>query len=343
MKAARFHEHGGVDVLKYEDVPEPKVSPTDVLIKVKACALNHLDLWMRRGLPGIQIPLPHIVGSDISGEIVEVGQSVTSVKPGQRVLVNPGMSCGRCQACLGGRDNYCRQYDVIGGIRSDGGYAEYVKVQEANVVPIPDTIGFDEAAAFPLVFVTAWHMLVARAQVRPGETVLVMAAGSGVGMAAIQIAKLFNAHVIATAGTDAKLEKATQLGADEVINHTTQDIVEEVKRFTHRRGVDVVVEHVGAAVFEKCVLSLAPGGRLVTCGVTTGYEVKLDVRYLFGRRLSLLGSYMGSKGELLEAFKFFVAGRFKVVIDRVFPLKDAAAAQQLMEERGHFGKILLKP
>ncbi len=343
MKAVRFHEHGGIDVLRYEDVPEPKIGPTEVLVRVRACALNHLDLWLRQGLPGRSIPLPRIVGSDIAGEIAEVGSAVTRVKVGQRVLISPGLSCGQCPACLNGRDNFCPDYEVIGSSRSDGGYAEYVKVPEVNIVPIPDQISFEEAAAFPLVFLTAWHMLVTRAGVRPGETVLVIAAGSGVGMAAIQIAKLFGARVLATAGTEAKLQKAKEVGADEVINHSTQDLLQEVKRLTERRGVDIVIEHVGTAVFEKCVLSLAPGGRLVTCGVTSGYETRLDLRYLFSRQLSLLGSFMGSKGELLEAFPFFVQGRLKPIIDHVFPLEEAAAAQRLMEERAHFGKILLKP
>jgi len=343
MKAVTFHEHGGVEVLKYEDVPEPKLRSTEVLIRVRACALNHLDLWLRRGIPGRRVPFPHIAGSDISGEVADVGESVTRVRVGQRALISPGISCGQCRACVSGEDNFCREYDIVGAYRSDGGYAEYVKVPEINVVVIPDSIGFEEGAAFPLVFLTAWHMLVSRARVRPGEQVLVMGAGSGVGMAAIQIATLFGARVIATAGTDVKLEKAKQLGADEVINHTTQDIVEEVKRLTDRRGVDIVIEHVGTAVFDKCVLSLAPGGRLVTCGVTTGYEAKVDLRYLFSRQLSVLGSYMGSKGELLDAFQFFVAGRLKPVVDRVFPLEEAAAAQTLMEQRGHFGKIVLKP
>ncbi|MCS6817008.1 MAG: zinc-binding dehydrogenase [Blastocatellia bacterium] len=343
MKAVRFHAHGDVDVLRYEDVPEPQIGPTEVLVRVRACALNHLDLWLRRGLPGRSIPLPRIVGSDIAGEIAEVGSAVTRVTVGQRVLISPGLSCGQCPACLDGRDNFCPDYEVIGSNRSDGGYAEYVKVPEVNIVPLPDHISFEEAAAFPLVFLTAWHMLVTRAGVRPGETVLVIAAGSGVGMAAIQIAKLFGARVLATAGTEAKLEKAKALGADEVINHSTQDLLQEVKRLTERRGVDIVIEHVGTAVFEKCVLSLVPGGRLVTCGVTSGYQTQLDIRYLFSRQLSLLGSFMGSKGELLEAFTFFVQGRLKPVIDRVFPLEEAAAAQRRMEERGHFGKILLKP
>lgn len=341
MKAIIFHQHGGPEVLTYQDVPDPSIGPTDVLVAVKACALNHLDLWVRRGLPGRSIPLPHIPGSDISGVVAAVGAAVTRVKPGERVMISPGLSCGQCPACLRGDDNLCRQYEIIGGYRRDGGYAEYVAVPEVNVIALPDGISFVEAAAFPLVFLTAWHMLVTRARIKPGEDVLVMGAGSGVGMAAIQIAKLFNARVIATAGTDAKLEKARQLGADDVINHSASDILDEVKRLTDRRGVDIVIEHVGSAVFDKCVLSLAPGGRLVTCGATTGYEATVDIRYLFSRQLSLLGSFMGSKGELMEAFRFFVAGRLKPVVDRTFPLVEAAAAHRLMEERQHFGKIVL--
>lgn len=341
MKAVIFHQHGGPEVLTYEDVPDPSIGPTDVLVTVRACALNHLDLWVRRGLPGRPAVLPHIPGSDISGVVAAVGAAVTRVKPGERVVISPGVSCGQCPACLRGDDNLCRQYEIIGGYRRDGGYAEYVAVPEVNVIPLPDEISFVEAAAFPLVFLTAWHMLVTRARIKPGEDVLVMGAGSGVGMAAIQIAKLFNARVIATAGTDAKLEKARQLGADDVINHSTSDILDEVKRLTDRRGVDIVIEHVGSAVFDKCVLSLAPGGRLVTCGATTGYEATVDIRYLFSRQLSLLGSFMGSKGELMEAFRFFVAGRLKPVVDRTFPLVEAAVAHRLMEERQHFGKIVL--
>ncbi len=341
MKAVVFHQHGGTEVLTYQDVPDPSLAPTEVLVAVKACALNHLDLWMRRGLPGRTVVLPHISGSDIAGVVAAVGAAVKRVKPGQRVMISPGLSCGQCPACLRGEDNFCRDYEVIGGYRSNGGYAEYVAVPEANVIALPDEITFVDAAAFPLVFLTAWHMLVTRARVKPGEEVLVLGASSGVGMAAIQIAKLFGARVLATAGTDAKLEKARQLGADEVINHTTHDILDEVKRLTDRRGVDIVIEHVGTAVFDKCVFSLAPGGRLVTCGATTGYDAKCDIRYLFSRQLSLLGSYMGSKGELLEAFRFFVSGRLKPVVERTFPLADAAAAQKLMEERRHFGKIVL--
>ena len=342
MKAVRFHEHGGPEVLKYEDAPEPKIQANEVLVKVKACALNHLDIWLRVGVRRWTLHLPHIVGSDISGEVAEVGSLVTRVKPGDRVLLAPGISCGQCEACFKGMDSACRSYTLF-GVMVDGGYAEYVKSPEMNVIPIPGDLSFDEAAAVPLVFLTAWHMLFTRAVLKPGEDVLVIGAGSGVGMAAIQIAKLAGARVIATAGADWKVEKARELGADEVINHSQQSIAEEVKRLTAKRGVDIVFEHVGAAVWEDCFESLATYGRLVTCGTTSGPEVKLNLQVLYGRQRSVLGSFMGSKAELLEALKFIGQRRLKAVIDSAFPLKDAAEAQKKMEGRDFFGKILLHP
>ena len=342
MKAVRFHEHGGPEVLRYEEVPEPAVPPGGVLVRVRACAMNHLDLWLRAGIPGRPIPLPRIVGSDIAGEVVRVGERVSKVAAGARVLIAPGHSCGLCRACLEGRDNLCGQYSIFGSVR-DGGYAELVAVPEVNAIPIPDEFSFDEAAAVPLVFLTAWHMLVDRARLRTGEDVLVLGAGSGVGSAAVQIAKLFQARVLATVGSEPKLAKARELGADEVINHTTQDFYQEVKRLTQRRGVDVVFEHVGAATWEKSLMCLARGGRLVTCGATTGADVRVDVRYLFGRQLSILGSYMGSKAELLELLPFLFRRQLKPVIDCGFPLAEAQAAHRRMEERELFGKIVLHP
>jgi NADPH:quinone reductase-like Zn-dependent oxidoreductase len=342
MKAVRFHEHGDIEVLKYEDAPEPRIQADEVLVKVRACALNHLDLWLRKGVPAYRLPMPHIVGSDIAGEVAEVGSLVTRVKAGERVLLCPGISCGQCEECFKGRDSACRSYTLF-GVMVDGGYAEFVKSPAVNVIPMPANLNFDEAAAVPLVFLTAWHMLFTRAGLKPGEDVLVIGAGSGVGSAAIQIAKLVGARVIATAGTDAKLEKARALGADEVINHSAQSIAAEVKRLTGKRGVDVIVEHVGAAVWDACFESLANYGRLVTCGVTTGGEVKLNVSALFGRQRSVYGSFMGGKGELLEALKFIAQGKLKAVIDSTFPLREAAAAQGKMESRDFFGKILLHP
>lgn len=342
MKAVRFHQHGGPEVLKYEDVPDPAPKPNEVQVRVRACAMNHLDLWLRGGYPGRQIPLPRIIGSDIAGEVAAVGELVTKVRPGQRILVAPGLSCGMCAQCLSGRDNMCPQYSIFGAVR-DGGYAELVSVPEVNAVPIPDDFSFDEAAAVPLVFLTAWHMLVTRAQLRAGEEVLILGAGSGVGSAGIQVAKLLEARVIATAGNDEKLAKARELGADEVINHSSEDIYEVVKRLTDRRGVDVVFEHVGATTWEKSIRSLLPGGRLVTCGATTGADAHVDLRYLFGRQLTILGSFMGTKAELLEVLKFIFRRRLLPVIDREFPLAEARAAHERMEKREVFGKILLRP
>ena len=338
MKAVRFHAHGGPDVLRYEEVREPIQRPGEALIRVRACALNHLDLWQRRGMARVTLGFPHISGADVAGEVVSTpdGEFAT----GRRVMVQPGLSCGRCDACLDGRDNECPSYDVL-GYRSDGGYAEYVKVPVQNLIAIPDAIGFVEAAAFPLVFLTAWHMLITRAQLRAGEDVLVLGAGSGVGQAAIQIAWRHGARVFATAGTDAKLAKARQLGAYEVVNHTTEDVPKRVREFTGGHGVDVVVEHVGTATWDRSLKCLVRGGRLVTCGATTGHEAQIDLRVLFGRQLSLLGSYMGRKGELLRAAPFFFAGELRPAVDRTYPLAEAAEAQRCLESRQQFGKIVL--
>jgi NADPH:quinone reductase-like Zn-dependent oxidoreductase len=340
MKAVRFHFHGGPEVLHYEDAPDPVPAAGEALVRVRACALNHLDLWERRGLPRVTIPLPHISGSDVAGEIVEA--RAIGIARGQRVMLQAGVSCNRCRACLSGRDNECPRYEVLGYRNHPGGYAEYVKVPVQNLVPIPDSIDFVHAAAFPLTFVTAWHMLVTKAQVARGDDVLVLAAGSGVGQAAIQIAQLHGARVFATAGSPDKLERARALGASATIDHHRQDIVEEIKRLTNKRGVDVVIEHVGEATWAKSVRVLARGGRLVTCGATTGTKGALDLAALFSKQLSIQGSYMGTKGELLAASDHFFAGRLMPVVDRTFPLADAAAAQERLETSGQFGKIVLE-
>lgn len=342
MKAVRFHEHGGLDVLKYEDAPDPEIGAKEVLVRARACALNHLDLWLRTGVRAWKLPMPHILGSDIAGEVAATGSLVTRVKKGDRILLAPGVSCGQCEMCWKGLDSACRSYTLF-GVMLDGGYAELVKSPEENVIPIPAGINFDEAAAVPLVFLTAWHMLMTRARLRPGEDVLVVGAGSGVGSAAIQIAKVAGARVLAVAGSDAKLEKAAALGADAGINHTRQSIAEGVRRLTDKRGVDVILEHVGAAVWEDCFESLATYGRLVTCGVTSGGEVKLNLQALFGRQRTLLGSFMGGKGELMEVLKLVFERKLHAVIDSEFPLQEAAAAQKKVESREFFGKILLHP
>jgi NADPH:quinone reductase-like Zn-dependent oxidoreductase len=340
VQAIRFHAHGGPEVLRLEDAPDPELAPGEVLVRVRACALNHLDLWERQGLPRVQIPLPHISGSDVAGEVAAAMAPAAAI--GQRVMLQPGVSCNRCAACLSGRDHECPRYEVLGYRNHAGGYAELVKVPVQNLIPIPDGIDFVQAAAFPLTFLTAWHMLMTRAHLERGEVVLVLAAGSGVGQAAIQLASRHGARVFATAGSDAKLERARALGACEVINHHTQDIAAEIMRLTNRRGVDVVIEHVGEATWPKSVRSLARGGRLVTCGATTGGHGALDLHALFAKQLSILGSYMGTKGELLRAASFFFSGEVKPVIDRTYPLAGAAEAQRRLEQSEQFGKIVLE-
>jgi NADPH:quinone reductase-like Zn-dependent oxidoreductase len=345
MKAVRIHQFGGPEVLIYEDVPDPRPRKDEVLVRVRACSLNHLDVWVRKGLPGVK--LPHILGSDVAGEIVELGEYVNEFKSGQfrtgqRVLLAPMHFCGHCDKCVAGLQNQCREFTVLGNA-VDGGDCELIAVPAANVIPIPDSLDFNQAASVPLVFVTAWHMLVTRAGVRPGQTVLVLGASSGVGIAAIQIAKLFQCRVITTAGDEAKLEKARALGADFGINHYRQKISEEVRKITNKAGVDIVVEHVGAATWDESVKSLKSSGTLVTCGATTGSEVKIDLRHLFARQLTLLGSYMGTMADLHEVLGHVFAGRLKPVVDRVFPLKDLRAAHEYLEKSQMFGKIVVNP
>jgi NADPH:quinone reductase-like Zn-dependent oxidoreductase len=340
MKAVRIYQFGGPEVLTYEDVPDAQPRKDQVLIRVKACSLNHLDVWVRKGLPGVK--LPHILGSDIAGEVAEIGEHISGFKTGQRVLVAPMHFCGHCAQCVAGVQNQCREFTVLGnGV--DGGNCELIAVPAATVIAIPAALDFNQASSVPLVFVTAWHMLVGRAGVRPGQTVLVLGASSGVGIAAIQIAKLFHCRVITTAGDEAKLEKGRALGADFGINHYKQKISEEVRKITNKEGVDIVVEHVGAATWDESVKSLKSGGTLVTCGATTGPSAGIDLRYLFARQLSLLGSYMGTMGELHEVLSHVFAGRLKPVVDRVFPLKDLRAAHELLENGQMFGKIVVNP
>jgi NADPH:quinone reductase-like Zn-dependent oxidoreductase len=340
MRAIVIPRHGGPEVLEYTEVPQPEPGPSEVLVRVRACALNHLDLWSRRGLPGIQFPLPLIPGSDIAGEILRAGAEAKRVRLGDKVVLSPGVGCGQCAACASGYDNQCRRYALLGYMRN-GGCAEYVVAPEVNALPMPEGLSFEEAAAVPLVFLTAWHMLITRAQLKPGEDVLVLGAGSGIGSAAIQIAKLTGARVMATAGSPAKFDKARALGADEMIQHGQQDIAEEVRRLTGRRGVDVVFEHVGQATWEQSVKSLATGGRLVTCGATTGGAAQTDLRLLFARQLSLLGSYMGSRGELFHVLKLVAEKKLRPVVDCVLPLAEARAAHERLERREQFGKVVL--
>lgn len=338
MKAVRFHQHGGLDVLRYEDAPDPVVSPGGVVVRVRACALNHLDLWERRGLDRVTLPLPHISGSDVAGEIADPGDS--ALPAGMRVMLQPGLRCGACPACAGGRDNQCVHYDVL-GLQSDGGYAELIAVPAENLIAIPPHVDFVSAAAFPLTFLTAWHMLITRGGLREGDVVLVLAGGSGVGQAAIQLARHFGARVFATSAP-AKAERTRALGADEVFDHYDGDFARDLRRATGGHGADIVIEHVGQATWERSVRALANGGRLVTCGATTGAAASLNLQHLFARQLSLLGSYMGRFAELRTAAPLFFEGRIAPVIDEIFPLSRAADAQRRLEEQGQFGKIVLR-
>jgi NADPH:quinone reductase-like Zn-dependent oxidoreductase len=342
MKAIIFNEHGGPEVLRPAEVEGPRIKANEILVEVRACALNHLDVWARRGLPGIEISLPHILGNDIAGVVREAGEIVTWIQPGDEVMLHPGVSCGHCVDCLRGQDNLCPEYDIL-GYRRDGGYAELVAAPGVNAIRKPKNLSWEEAAALPLVTVTAWHMLVTRAQLQPGEDVLIHAAGSGVGSIGIQIAKLRGARVIATAGSDEKLEKARELGADETVNYTRDDWPKEVRRLTGKRGVDVVFEHTGAETWPGSIMALARNGRLVTCGATSGFDAHTDLRQVFYRHISILGSFMGSKAELLDAMKFIERGAIRAVVDRTLPLAEARQAHELMEDRAQFGKLVLVP
>jgi NADPH:quinone reductase-like Zn-dependent oxidoreductase len=338
MNAVRFHEHGGPNVLRYEDAPDPSPAFGRAIVRVHACALNHLDLWERRGLDRVKLPLPHTSGSDISGTILDPGTS--RLAAGTRVMLQPGLRCGRCAMCAAGRDNQCVDYDVI-GLRSDGGYAEMISVPVENLIPIPDHVDFVTAAAFPLTFLTAWHMLVTRAEIVRGDVVLVLAGGSGVGQAAIQLARHFGARVFATCAPS-KADRTRALGAEQVFDHYAGDFSKDVRQITDGRGADIVVEHVGEATWARSVRSLATGGRLVTCGATTGAAATIDLRHLFARQLSLLGSYMGRFAELEAAAPLLFTGAVKPVIDEIYPLARAADAQRRLEEKEQFGKIVLR-
>jgi NADPH:quinone reductase-like Zn-dependent oxidoreductase len=340
MHAIILRAHGGPEVLEWAEVERPSVGPGDALVRVEACGLNHLDLWTRRGKAGRPGVFPQILGNEPVGRIVELGADARGVALGDRVIVSPGRLV-RFHADRSGWDARFDDYAVVGA-GPWGGYAEYVAAKADNVLKVSDRWSPEEWAATPLVFLTAWHMLVTRAQVRPGETVLVIGAGSGVGSAAIQIAAHFGCRVLATAGTDAKLAKATELGAHDGVNHSDAAWPKRVREATGGRGVDVVVEHVGEAMFSKAMTTLAYGGRLVTCGATTGMAAEILLNHLFAKQLSLLGSYMGDFAELKQVVALLEAGKLRPVVDRVFPIRQAADAHRRMEAREHFGKIVLR-
>ncbi|MBE7444328.1 MAG: zinc-binding dehydrogenase [Planctomycetia bacterium] len=341
MKAVVFYEHGGLDKLLYTDMEKPKISPYEVLVKIQACALNHLDIWVRQGLPGIDVPMPHILGSDSVGEVAEVGMEVKNFRPGDRVIIAPGVRCRKCVYCNTNNDSMCNSFKIM-GFQVQGGYAEFVKAHVDNIIPVSQKLSFEEWASIPLVFLTAWHMLITRGQLKPGESVLIHAAGSGIGSAAIQIARLAGAHVITTARGKEKLEKAKQLGADEVVDYSKENYAERVRLITNNKGVDLVFEHIGPDTWEKNLQCIVKGGRMVVCGATSGPTTNIDIRFLFMKQHAIIGCYMGSKKELLDVLNLVELGKLKPVIDSIFPLKEASVAQQKMLQRENFGKIVLK-
>lgn len=341
MRAMAFSEHGGVDVLKLMDLPVPQFNEDEVLVQVKACALNHLDLWVRQGLP-TSIPMPHIGGCEAAGVISEVGRRVIGFQPGQRVLISPGQSCLNCEWCSQGLDSCCPKFRIM-GYQTQGGFAEYVKARSCDLFPISGAWSFAEWAAVPLTFVTAWNMLHRRAEIQPNDEVVVFGASSGVGTAAIQIARVAGAHVLAVAGNEEKLRKAEQLGAHVLINYSTQDVAQEVRAHTQGRMADIVVEHVGAAVWKQALRCLGKRGRLVTCGATTGSQVDLDLRFFFTQQHAILGAYMGGRHDLLQCLRLVERRIFQPVVDSLFPLDQLPAAQTRMEKREMFGKIVVTP
>lgn len=341
MKAIYFDRHGGPEVLTLGERPDPVTAPGTVKIAVRASSLNHIDIFLRRGLPGITIPLPHIPGCDAAGVVAEVGEGVTHVRPGDRVLMNPSISCGRCEFCQRGDVTMCVSYKLIGE-HTSGTCCEQFVVPADNAIPFPETMSFEEAASIPLVFVTAWRMLITRGRLRAGEDVLIMGASAGVGIACIQIAKVAGARVIAAASSEEKLELCRGLGADVLVNYEKEDVVKRVRQETGRRGVDVVVDYVGKATWLRSLQSLSRGGRLVTCGATTGYNPEEDLRHVFYRQLEIIGSTMGSKNELLAPLKLIFAGRMRPVVGAVYDLTDAAEAHRAMEARRSLGKTVIR-
>lgn len=339
MQAVRFHQHGGPDVLRYEEAPTPAPGPGEVLVALRGAALNHLDLFVREGIPGV--PLPHIGGADGAGVIAAAGPGATRYPRGARVFFDPGLSDGTCAYCQRGENSLCDHYQILGEHR-DGTFAQAVVVPEVNCRPIPEAFGFEEAAAFPLVYLTAWRLVMTKARVQAGETVLILGIGGGVAQAALQLAKLAGATVYVTSSSSEKLVRAKQLGADAGINHSTTDFPREVWSLTGKRGVDVVVDSVGAATWERSIRALGKGGRMVVPGATSGPMAELDVRRVFNRQVTIYGSTMGSRRDWDQLVALAGDGKLRPVIDRTFPLAGAAEAQARLAHGDQFGKIVLE-
>jgi NADPH:quinone reductase-like Zn-dependent oxidoreductase len=340
VKAAFFKEHGGSDKILYDDYRDPVPTAGEVLVRVRACALNHVDMLLLDGRFPPPEGLPHVNGCEVTGTVESDGDGEGRLSRGQRVIVFPGFSCGACEYCLRGERTVCVRYGYLGA-HKDGGYAELVNVPAANVLPLPDAVSFEQGAALPLAMLTSWHALVAQARVQPGQTVLVQAAGSGVGSAAIQIARLIGARVMTTVGSDDKIEFAKALGAERVVNYRTHDFVDEAKAWTAKRGVDVVVEHIGGETFERSTYALTRLGTLVSIGSHDTHWGRLDLRHVYSKNLRIIGTNLGSILELRTIVDYVQGGRLRPVIDRAFPLKDARAAVQHVLDRRNKGKVLL--
>ena len=340
MKALYYDELKGYQGIKVGEFPTPEIRDPEVLVRLKAFSLNHLDVWVMSGSYPGTIPLPHIFGSDASGVVERVGKAITHLKAGDEVVVHPGLSCGHCAACLSGRDNECNEFSVL-GVVTQGVSAEYVKVPGGNLFPKPAGLSFEEAAGIGVTYTTAWNSLVLRAGIRQGETVLVQGAGSGAGTACIQVAKLFNATVITTVGDDWKAAKAKELGADLVINHRNEDFLEAVKRFSGGKLVDIAVDHVGADTFTRSLAAVKRGGRVVTFGATSGDEAKVSLRQVFGKNLTIHGVYVGPKAAVPQYLPLF-PHKLRTVVDSVFAFEDAPKAYAKLLSRQSFGKIIVK-
>lgn len=340
MKAAIFHEHGSADVLRIEDVPTPVVSAGEVLLQVEAAALNHLDVWTRKGLP-FPVTMPHIGGSDVVGTVVEVGAGVRDVEKGQRFVVDPSLSCGHCEWCRAGEEPLCIDYKILGE-HVNGGFAEFVSVPAANLFPVPDGYPTDRAAAAPLVFLTAWRALKTQGHVGAGSTVLITGASGGVATAAIQIAKHLGARVFALT-TAENVESVRALGADVVYDRTAGDFSRQIWKDTNKRGVDVVLDSVGEAIWQQCIRALARGGRLVCYGGTTGPRAELDLRVLFWKQIEIVGTTMANRREFREAMELVFNGTLQPIVDTVMKLDDIRAAHERLERGEQFGKIVMVP
>lgn len=342
MKAALITQFGDPNVIQLADFPTPEPKPNEVLVKLHTAALNHIDIWVRTGSPAYSVKLPHVMGADGAGVIEKVGSDVEGVSEGERVMIMPGISCGKCRYCRRGQDNQCDSFEILGAKRA-GTYAEYVTVPDSNVLVIPDNFSFETAASLTVAYLTAWHMLKGRAKLQPQETILIQGAGSGVSIAAIQIAKYLGAKVLAVTTSEAKIEKIKAAGADDVFMPMYgKDLPLWVRERTDGQGADVGLDHVGPATFESTVKSMSKYGRLVTCGSTTGPVVNLEMRTIFGRDISILGARMGTQKELQELSSVVFSGKINPIIDKTFSLAEAALAHKQMEEKKQVGKILLK-